>query len=192
MKTIMLQIEERSMKKIFYTCFLLVSVLLVGSCASTADFYEEDVDQSAAETDASDVDIMALEEDCKEPCLFPRSALEDPASALAGRLIFFEYDSADIKSEYQELLIAHAQYLISYPDTKIRLEGHTDERGSREYNLGLGEERAKSVRRLLLIQGVGDSSIQVVSFGEELPLDLGHDESAWQQNRRVELVYEEE
>lgn len=171
---------------------LFAIVLLVGGCATTADFYEDDLDMDSSAADSSDVDITALEEDCKDPCAFPRGALEDPESILSARLVFFDFDSAEIKSEYQELLLAHAQYLLSYPDTRIRLEGHTDERGSREYNLALGEARSKSVRRLLLLQGVVDSNINVVSFGEELPMDLGHDEDAWKQNRRVELVYEED
>ena len=175
------------MNKLLYSG-LAIFFLLVGGCSTTGDLYDDTDDQSAT---GDGVDVMAMDEDCKPPCAFPRSALEDPASVLAGRLIFFAYDSAEIKPEYQELIIAHGKYLASYPDTKIRLEGHTDERGSREYNLALGEERAKSVRRLLLLQGVDDDRINVVSFGEELPMDLGHDESAWKQNRRVELVYED-
>lgn len=170
---------------------LALFLLSIGGCATGPDVYS-DGDTTGSTSGGEGVDVMALDEDCKEPCAFTRSALEDPASVLAGRLIFFDFDSAEIKPEYQDLLVAHAQYLASYPKTKIRLEGHTDERGSREYNLALGEERAKSVRRVLLLQGVSDANINVVSFGEELPMDLGHDESAWQQNRRVELVYEEQ
>lgn len=177
------------MSKLLYSS-LAVIFILVGGCSTSGDIYDDDIDSGRA-GDGDGVDVMAMDEDCKEPCAFPRSALEDPASVLAGRLIFFEYDSAEIKPEYQELIVAHGKYLASYPDIKIRLEGHTDERGSREYNLALGEERAKSVRRLLLLQGVADDNLNIVSFGEELPLDLGHEESAWQQNRRVELVYEE-
>jgi peptidoglycan-associated lipoprotein len=167
---------------------LLALFFVVAGCTTSGDIYDDEHDQFDA---GDDVDVTALDEDCKPPCAFLRSALEDPASILAGRLIFFDYDSAEIKPEYQELLTAHSQYLASYPNTKIRLEGHTDERGSREYNLALGEERSKSVRRLLLLQNVADGNINVVSFGEELPMDLGHDESAWRQNRRVEIVYED-
>jgi len=179
------------MSKLFYSS-LVVLFLLVGGCSTSGDIYDDEGSQAGAADEGDNVDVMAIDEDCKPPCAFPRAALEDPASVLANRLIFFDYDSAEIKPKYQDLIVAHGKYLASYPDVKIRLEGHTDERGSREYNLALGEERAKSVRRLLLLQGVADDNINIVSFGEELPLDLGHDESAWQQNRRVEIVYEEQ
>src|SRR5688572_12509783 len=120
----------------------------------------------------------------------PRTAINDPQSALAERLVFFDYDKSDIKPQFQDLLEAHGRYLAAYPDVKVRLEGHTDERGSREYNLALAEQRAKAVRQVLLLQGAPSASLDVVSFGEEVPLDVGHNEAAWQQNRRVELVYE--
>ena len=83
----------------------------------------------------------------------------------------------------------HAKYLGAHPATRVRLEGHTDERGSREYNIGLGERRAQSVRRALLLQGATDTQISTVSYGEERPAAPGHDEAAWAKNRRVEIVY---
>ena len=89
-----------------------------------------------------------------------------------------------------EVVNNHAQYLSDYPDIKVRLEGHADERGSREYNIALGERRAESVRRLLLLQGVGANQVSMISYGEELPAALAHDEESWALNRRVELVYE--
>lgn len=175
--------------------FLVSCIVILSACAGTGSIRDGD-DQGAASTDLTGdigdgADVVAVDEDCKPPCAYPRGEINDPASKLANRTVFFDFDSAEIKMEYRELLIAHAKYLLSYPDTKVRLEGHTDERGSREYNLALGEERGKSVRRLLVLQGIAAENIEVVSFGEELPLDLGHDESAWSQNRRVELVYEE-
>jgi peptidoglycan-associated lipoprotein len=120
----------------------------------------------------------------------PRTAINDPASPLAKRLVFFDFDKSDIKPEFQDLLEAHGRYLAAYPDVKVRLEGHTDERGSREYNLALAEQRAKAVRQVLLLQGAPAASLEVVSFGEEVPMAVGHDEAAWAKNRRVELVYE--
>lgn len=167
--------------------FLLIVMLLTG-CQTTGGLQDDDLDRDGPPD--SGVDIYTPDEDCKPPCAFSRSALEDPNSPLAGRLVFFDFDKSEIRPEYQKLIVDHGRYLASYPDTKVRLEGHTDERGSREYNLALGEQRAKSVRQLLLLQGVKNENINVVSFGEELPLDLGHDESAWSQNRRVEIVYE--
>ena len=163
--------------------------LLLGGCAGV-DTQDDLLDGPSTGNVDDGVDVMAVDEDCKPPCAFPRSALDDPNSPLAGRLIFFDYDKSDIKPEYQQLIIDHGKYLASYPDTKVRLEGHTDERGSREYNLALGEQRSIAVRRLLLLQGVPAENINVVTFGEELPLDLGHNEAAWSQNRRVEIVYE--
>jgi peptidoglycan-associated lipoprotein len=106
----------------------------------------------------------------------------------AGTVIFFDYDRADIKSEYVPIVTAHAQYLAGSPTRKLRLEGHSDERGSREYNIGLGERRAQSVRRALLLQGVNETQLTTVSYGEERPAVQGSDESAYSKNRRVELA----
>jgi len=105
------------------------------------------------------------------------------------RVIYFEYDSADITAESQAILEAHASNLIINPGIRLTLEGHADERGTREYNLALGERRAKSVSRVLQVLGVGEGTIQTVSYGEERPAALGHDDSAWGMNRRVELLY---
>ena len=105
-----------------------------------------------------------------------------------GTVIYFDYDRAEIKSEYVPIVTAHAQYLNGNPARKLRLEGHSDERGSREYNIGLGERRAQSVRRALLLQGVNETQLTTVSYGEERPAVQGSDESAYSKNRRVELA----
>jgi len=115
--------------------------------------------------------------------------LNDPASLLSKRTIYFAFDSAEVAPEYRDVVAAHAEYLAAHPTTTVTLEGHADERGSREYNIGLGERRAKTVQDLLSAQGVGGSQTQTISYGEERPLNMAHDESAWSQNRRVELVY---
>lgn len=104
-------------------------------------------------------------------------------------VVYFGYDSAEIGQEYVPVVAAHAQYLVKYPTARVRLEGHTDERGSREYNIGLGERRAQTVRRALMAQGVAESQIMTVSYGEERPAVEGSDEAAYAQNRRVELVH---
>lgn len=104
-------------------------------------------------------------------------------------VIYFEYDSSEIRSEFVAVVAAHASYLVKYPTARVRLEGHTDERGSREYNIGLGERRAQTVRRALLAQGVAESQLTTVSYGEERPAAAGADEAAYAQNRRVELVH---
>jgi peptidoglycan-associated lipoprotein len=116
-------------------------------------------------------------------------SLEDPNSPLASRMIYFDYDQSTIRMEYLDLVRAHAQYLAINPQVTVRLEGHADERGSREYNLGLGEMRANAIRNLMMAEGVADSQLVVVSYGEERPAAYDHNEEAWAMNRRVELVY---
>jgi peptidoglycan-associated lipoprotein len=108
---------------------------------------------------------------------------------LQNRTIYFDFDSSEVKSEYNSLIVAHAHYLASNPSIRVRLEGNTDERGSREYNIGLGERRAQAVRRALTLQGVTDAQITTVSYGEERPAVTGHTEEAWARNRRVDIVY---
>jgi len=115
--------------------------------------------------------------------------LEDPESPLSHRTFYFDFDRSTIRSDDRPVIMAHADYLVEHPNVHVSLAGYTDERGSREYNLALGEQRAKSVADLLLLQGVGQDQINVVSYGEERPAALGHDEESWQQNRRVVIVY---
>lgn len=104
--------------------------------------------------------------------------------------VFFEFDSSQLSDEARELIRDHADYLKANSGIQVTLEGHTDERGSREYNLGLGERRAKSVRRILVVNGVDSQRLEVVSFGEEKPLEEGSTEEAYSQNRRVKLAYD--
>lgn len=104
-------------------------------------------------------------------------------------VVYFDYDQAEIKPEFNAMLAAHGHYLATHPNVQLRLEGNTDERGSREYNIGLGERRAEAVRRVLLLQGATADQLSVVSYGEERPAAPGHDEAAWRLNRRVNFVY---
>jgi peptidoglycan-associated lipoprotein len=106
-----------------------------------------------------------------------------------GMIVYFDYDKADIKSEYVSVVAAHAKFLNGNANRKVRLEGHTDERGSREYNIGLGERRAQAVRRALMLQGVNETQIATISYGEERPAAAGSDEGAYSKNRRVEIGY---
>lgn len=121
---------------------------------------------------------------------FSSYSLNDPNSPLSRRVIYFDYDSAEISAADQDTLLAHASYLAANPGQYIALEGHTDERGSREYNIALGDRRALSVQRILELNGVGTGQVSVVSYGEEKPAAEGHSDAAWRLNRRVEIVYQ--
>lgn len=120
---------------------------------------------------------------------YTEADLNDPSSPLYQRTIYFDYDSSDIQPQFLDILRAHASYLSSNSAVFLTLDGHTDERGTREYNLALGERRAETVRRFLNAEGVPDAQLRTMSYGEERPAELGHSESSWALNRRVELVY---
>jgi peptidoglycan-associated lipoprotein len=138
-------------------------------------------EQTGADTNrASDTDVSGRGLDANEQA---KQAIQ------TGTLIYFDYDRAEIKPEFVPIVTAHAKYLNTNASNKIRLEGHSDERGSREYNIGLGERRSQAVRRALMLQGVTEAQITTVSYGEERPAVQGSDESAYAKNRRVELVY---
>lgn len=108
---------------------------------------------------------------------------------LAQRIIYFAFDSSELSGEGTALIAAHAHYLVAHSNVHVRLEGNTDERGSREYNIGLGERRAQAVRRAMLLQGVTEAQLSTVSYGAERPAVEGHDETAWAKNRRVVINY---
>lgn len=120
---------------------------------------------------------------------FSGDPLDDPGSLLAKRVIYFDFDQSSIKSDYRAVIQAHAEYLANNSNVSVTLEGHGDERGTREYNIALGERRANAVQRMLTLQGASASQIRVVSYGEERPAALGHDEDAWALNRRAEFIY---
>lgn len=114
----------------------------------------------------------------------------DPSNPLSKQVIYFELDSSQVRQEFVPVVAAHAQYLSSHPQQRVILAGHADERGSSEYNIALGEQRAKSVERMMRAQGVSASQLEIVSYGEEKPAVSGSGESAWQMNRRVEVGYQ--
>lgn len=115
--------------------------------------------------------------------------LENPESLLSVRIIYFDYDSSTVLSQFEEIIRAHAGFLQANPGVVTTLEGHADERGSREYNLALGERRALAVKQQLVVLGASPEQVRTVSYGEERPADPGHDEQAWGLNRRVEFIY---
>ncbi len=118
------------------------------------------------------------------------SPLEDPNSPLYEKVVYFDFDRSEIRPEYVDTLRAHAEYLVNTPSARLVIEGHCDERGSREYNIALGERRANAVKRFLEAEGVSPVQLDTVSYGEERPVDPGHNEEAWAKNRRAELVYQ--
>lgn len=114
---------------------------------------------------------------------------DNPESLLSKRVIYFDFDKSTVRPEYRDLISAHAAYMASSSAARVTLEGHADERGTREYNLGLGERRGNAVEGLLAAQGARGSQTSVVSYGEERPVCRVSDEDCWSQNRRVEIVY---
>ena len=113
----------------------------------------------------------------------------DPSSPLFKRSVYFDFDSYTVKSEYQSTLQAHANYLKANKDRKIKIEGNTDERGTTEYNLALGQRRSEALRKSLSLLGVSDAQMEAVSFGKEKPKAQGSNEAAWQENRRADIAY---
>ncbi|MCS6944763.1 MAG: peptidoglycan-associated lipoprotein Pal [Sutterellaceae bacterium] len=119
----------------------------------------------------------------------PVDPLNDPASGLMKREVFFDFDRFEIKPEYIALVEAHGRYLAARKDRKVVIEGNADERGSREYNLALGQKRADAVKARLKLMGATDAQIETISFGEERPRCTQHNEECWWQNRRADIVY---
>lgn len=115
--------------------------------------------------------------------------LRDPASPLSKRSVYFEFDSFVVKDEYKPLIESHGRYLAQNRNAKMTIQGNTDERGSREYNIALGQKRADAVKRMMTLLGAQDSQIETVSFGKEKPKNPGHDEASWAENRRDDFVY---
>jgi peptidoglycan-associated lipoprotein len=159
---------------------LLVLGLLLGACATKK---EEAVEEKGAET------AGAAERGRVEGEALGAAAKGAKADLLAQRRVHFAYDSNAIDEEARAIIQAHAEYLAANPQIKVKLEGHCDERGTREYNLALGERRAQAVDKLMRVLGVNGSRITDTSYGEEKPLAPEHDESAWRLNRRVEIIY---
>jgi len=117
------------------------------------------------------------------------NALRDPNNILSKRSVYFDYDSDAIKDQYRPLIEAHARYLQANRAARVTIQGNTDERGSREYNIALGQRRADSAKRMMQLLGATETQIETVSFGKEKPKNNGHDEAAWAENRRDDIVY---
>ena len=162
----------------------VISVLLIGllsACASQTTQPTAAEDKSATQAAPAAV---------ADPNLNP--ILRDPNNILSKRSVYYDYDSFVVKNEYRPLVQAHAQYLRDNAGARVLLQGNADERGSREYNLALGQKRADSVKNALTLSGAKDSQIEAVSLGEEKPRATGHDEASWAENRRTDIRYQGE
>ena len=115
--------------------------------------------------------------------------LRDPNNILSKRSVYFEFDSFTVSEQYKPIIEAHAKYLTANRNARATLQGHGDERGAREYNIALGQKRADAVKRMMTLLGVQEVQIETVSFGEEKPKNVGHDETAWAENRRADIIY---
>ena len=115
--------------------------------------------------------------------------LTDPNNILSKRSIYFEFDSFTVADQYKPIVEAHARYLAANRGARVTLQGHAEERGSREYNIALGQKRADAVKRMMTVMGIQETVVETVSFGKEKPRNMGHDEAAWAENRRVDIIY---
>lgn len=170
----------------------LALILTLAACSSTVELPPPSSD-SSEQSEATVAPVV--QEAGTDQSMVVEVTPEAPATpqmpdiSSVERLVYFDYDSYVLKPEFQSMLDAHASYLRMDPKIKVVIEGHTDERGGREYNLALGQRRAEAVRRALELLGVADGQIEAVSFGKEKPAAAGSNEDAWAKNRRAEIVY---
>ena len=164
--------------------------LFLAACATTSPDSSAPVDTAGGKPPAQvqtqpvkPVDVTG------KPGATPLSALKDPKNILSQRSIYYDLDKFDVKDEYRALVEAHAKYLRENPSARMLVQGNTDERGSREYNVGLGQRRSDGVKRMMTLLGAQDGQIETVSFGKEKPKNAGHDEASWAENRRDDIVY---
>ena len=189
------------MKKILLLAFLAVLLSACGERIKTDDAIDSDPagangQQNSAEAGgatAGTIDGAGIDGGTAlaggKLVSYEKNAIYDDNNVLSGRLIYFPFDSNEVPDEYLELVKHHGKYLSLNPQAKVRLEGHADERGTREYNVALAERRAQAVQQLMLYEGADASQITVVSYGEEKPAAFGHDDESMQLNRRVEIIY---
>ncbi|MBA4143325.1 MAG: peptidoglycan-associated lipoprotein Pal [Nitrosospira sp.] len=166
-------------------CVLLIGLL--SACASKTPKPGADVEDKSVGTTRSAAEASQGRQ--AEPSLNP---LTDPSNVLSRRSVYFDFDSYVVKDEFRSLVVAHAHYLRDNPSARVLLQGNADERGSREYNLALGQRRADAVRHAMTLSGARESQIESVSLGEEKPRATGHDEASWAENRRTDIRYQGE
>lgn len=166
---------------------LTISILLVSMLAACASDKPAEVVAEPVAPTAAPVEPVA--EVAKDTAPVATDALDDVNSILAKRSAFFDFDKSAVKEADKPMVQAHGQYLAGNPGRKVVVEGNADERGSSEYNLALGNRRADSVKKMLIVSGASAGQVSTVSFGEEKPRATGHNEAAWSQNRRADIAY---
>ncbi|MDM0023542.1 peptidoglycan-associated lipoprotein Pal [Variovorax saccharolyticus] len=165
------------------TIYSLAIVALIAGCSSGTKLNDAPVvDRGAGQGSGGAASGVA-------PVTIDPNAQNAQGPVGVARIIYFDFDSYTVKPEFQQLIDGHARFLKANPNRRISIEGHTDERGGREYNLALGQKRSEAVRRSLVLVGVSDAQIEAVSFGKEKPAAQGSGEDAWAQNRRAEITY---
>ncbi len=173
------------MKTVWRLTLVMIIELALTACQTTPEAVPEPTPAPEPEP-PTDVETAAA----PDPHDYTDSRnFDNPESLLSKRVIYFDFDKSTVRSEYRGIVSAHAAYAASHPSARVTHEGHADERGTREYNLGLGERRGNAVMGLMSAQGAGGSQQVVVSYGEERPTCRVSDEDCWAQNRRVEIVY---
>lgn len=179
------------MNKILWAALFAVSL---SACSTTGGTKAtvEDHTKDVATPAASEVQTAPVAAPAVVSGAYTGDPRKNPASLLSKRSVFFDFDRFDVKDEFRPMLEAHAGYLVSMRDKHVILQGNTDERGSREYNLALGQKRAEAVRKALAVLGVKETQMEAVSFGEEKPRATGNTEEAYAQNRRTDIVYTDE
>ena len=160
----------------------VVLIVLLSACAS------ESIKPTGAEGPATDESLSA-QDTSGGPTLNP---LNDPNNILSKRSVYFDFDEYVVKDQYKSMVLSHARYLRENSNANVRVEGNADERGSREYNLALGQRRADSVKKVMTLSGTKESQIESISYGEEQSRAIGHNEAAWAENRRVDIRYQGE
>ncbi|MDE1942851.1 MAG: peptidoglycan-associated lipoprotein Pal [Betaproteobacteria bacterium] len=168
------------------TIFALAVTTVLAACSSTPP---ESTSAPVAEKTTAAKSANGAGSSAVKPMLYPAKGV---GGALGERSIYYAFDKYAVQDQYKPIVDAHGSFLLSHPAAKVVLQGNCDERGSREYNLGLGQRRADSVRKILAAKGVKDSQMETVSFGKEKPHNPGHNEKAWAENRRTDIVYQGE
>src|SRR5258705_6003628 len=168
----------------------LATAILAAACASKETKTEAPIaDRSTGVPPTQGTTAPSITKPAQPSSQVAGNPLKDPSNILSKRSVYFDFDSNAVKDEYRGMVQAHSRYLADKRDSRVRIEGNCDERGSREYNLALGQRRAESVKKVMTVLGVADARIETNSYGEGKPKATGHDESSWAENRRADIRY---